>query len=360
MKVLICPDKFKGSLTAQEVADAIYRGLKNHDKSIEVIQQVLADGGEGTLALLESQFQATRVPVQVKDPLFRSIDTFYLRKGDQAIIEMANASGLQLLSQEERNPLKTTSFGTGQMILDAIEKGALEIILTIGGSATNDAGLGMAQALGFDFGLTDEETVGGKLATVSNYSDLNVQKLLDQVQFTVLSDVKNPLLGKDGATYVYGKQKGANEQMQVDLEKGMQHFSELIGSGMELVEGAGAAGGMGYAALTFLNAKIISGIDYIIEQTNLREKAEWADLVITGEGQYDLQTQTGKVISGVQKLCEKLDRPLRIVCGRAVEVDSEDKIYQVINKANDLTDAMENAGYYVQGLTQDLLIDFKA
>lgn len=365
MRVLICPDKFKGSLTGIEVCNAIRKGLLRFDSSIEITMLPLADGGEGTLDVLESVLETERIPLTVNDPLFRPVSTYYLKSKDLAFIEMANASGLQLLKPQERNPLKTSTFGTGEMIADALSKGVSHVYLLIGGSATNDGGIGMAKALGYHFvtgGNVHFAATGEQLEMIEGVVSNEVHERVKEVKFTVLSDVRNELLGKEGASYVYGKQKGADDGTIELLDKGLKNLSKVLNNGFERVNGAGAAGGLGYGAMSFLQAEIKSGIETIMEIVGFRQHLEKVDLIITGEGKLDAQTAEGKVISGVLSCATENNIPIGIICGVADEnlsgVDRE-CVYQVTELALNHGDAMTNAEKYVEDLAFNLIRDMR-
>lgn len=358
MKVLVCPDKFKGSLSADEVCDAITLGLRRFDKSIEVLSLPLADGGEGALDVLEANLKTERVRLTVNDPLFRQIETYYLIKGKSAYIEMAMASGLQLLKSLERNPLETSTFGTGEMIRHALDRGAEDIYLMIGGSATNDGGVGMASALGFEFVTSDGtifKPVGGDLNNITQVLSTDKVPAIGRSNFTILSDVQNVLLGTKGATFVYGPQKGADADALGTLDSGLANLANILNNGYENVEGAGAAGGLGYGAMSFLNAKVQSGIDTVMDLTRFDHLIDGVDLVITGEGRLDAQSMEGKVVSGVLKRVKVKNIPIGIICGRAEEEFDSANVYQVFELAKNIDDAMINAAHYVEQLAYNLI-----
>jgi glycerate kinase len=362
VKVLICPDKFKGSLTAVEVCDAVERGIKkiSIDCSIEKIP--LADGGEGTFDFLVSHFNGKIIHTEVNDPLFRKIISSYGISDDRqtGFIEMAKASGLQFLEKEKRNPLYTTSFGTGELILHAINNGAKKIILGIGGSATNDAGIGMANALGFQF--YDEEKkilapIGKSLSQISIIKKTAVADKLKGIEFTILSDVKNPLSGKEGAAYVYGPQKGASESDVKMLDAGLKRFSSIVKTAFkENAEfpGAGAAGGLGAGARIFLNAEIKSGIEFIVTLSGLEEKIKGSDVVITGEGKVDDQTFYGKVVGEVSRLTSRYGKQLIIICGKSeINAASHDELQncsliQLVGDGVSEEDAIKDASSFIE------------
>ncbi len=323
MTIVVAPDKFKESLTAVQVCEAIKEGLSLVNPAIRVITIPLADGGEGTGDLLTALYDGISVSVKVRDPLFREIDCSYgiSKDGTIAYIEMAKASGLQLLKREERNPLKTTSYGTGQLILDALNRGANQIILGLGGSATNDAGIGMAAALGFEFYSANGDKlipVGENLAQIASIVYSNTHSLLMKTRFTVLCDVENALCGKQGAAYVFGPQKGADEAAVKALDLGLGQFMKVAEKTFHVnpsFPGAGAAGGLGGGAKVFLKAQLEKGFDFIARHTKLEEEISKADYVITGEGRMDTQTLSGKVVKGVAKLAARYHLPCIAMTG---------------------------------------------
>lgn len=324
MKILIAPDKFRGSLRADEVAEAMKKGvlLANQHASVETCE--LADGGEGTAELLIKSFGGDWQEVSVNDPLGRPIIGRYGLSADRqvAFIEMASASGLALLQPEERNPLLTSTYGTGQLIRHAIEQGVNQIYLGIGGSATNDAGIGMAAALGYVF--LDQsgnhiEPIGGNMQHISHIDSSNVLPQLATITCTVLSDVTNPLTGPEGAAYVYGPQKGADESMVKLLDKGLVQFNTVmtkwLGEDLSNHPGAGAAGGLGIGAMWFLKANLQSGVRTLLTLLGIEKHIQEADLVITGEGKIDVQTLSGKAIGGLAQVCKQYQKPLIVISG---------------------------------------------
>ncbi len=324
MNILIASDKFKGSITAHEVCRAVGEALLEINPSYEISKVPLADGGEGTFEILVEQSEGSIKKVSVLDPLQRPIQAEYGISKDEttAFIEMAKASGLQLLKETERNPLNTSTHGTGQLILDALDQGATNIILGIGGSATNDAGIGMAHVLGFRFLNRENKIlnpVGQSLSEINAIDTTQVDVRLREVNFTVLCDVDNPLYGPQGASFVYGPQKGASTESVKKLDQGLKHFADLIKHRyhQELnFPGSGAAGGMGAGAKLFLNAKFQNGIDYISNLTGLEEKIRACDVVITGEGKVDEQTFSGKVVAHVVSLANQHKKLVFILCGQ--------------------------------------------
>lgn len=364
MKVLIAPDKFKGSLTSVEVIEAISAGLLEELPTAEVISQPLADGGEGTLDVLEASLNLERVSVEVQGPLFSSSAAYYLTDGEKAFIEMAVASGLQLVPLAKRNPLRTSTFGTGELIRHALLQGLNEVNLFVGGSATNDCGLGMAKALGYAFFDKQGNALAGTGADLIKIHIMEKNSALPELKearFNILTDVQNPLLGSTGCAQYYAAQKGASQEVIEQLERGAMHLATLLSNGFENEKGAGAAGGLGFGALSFLHAQISSGIEFVLNMTEMREKIRKADLVITGEGSLDEQSLQGKVIDGLKKICDEEGKSLAIICGKS-EINEWKgvPIYQVIHKAKDLEDAMSNSDKHVRGLAQDLMRDFRS
>ncbi len=324
MRIVIAPDSFKECLSATRVAFAISEGIRKVAPEAEIISIPVADGGEGTVEALVTATSGKIVSTPSVDALNRPIQSFYgiLGNGKTAVIEMAAASGIELLSPGDRNPLVTSTFGTGLLLKSAMEAGFEEIILGIGGSATNDGGAGMAQALGFD--LLDENNNpiswgGGSLSQLYRISRANAHPLLQKTKITVACDVQNPLLGIAGATRIYGPQKGASAEIIETLEQNLSNFAKVIlkefGTDFSDIPGAGAAGGLGFGLMAFCNARIRPGFELIQELTNLEKQISQADLVFTGEGRIDSQTAFGKTISGVAQLGKKYGIPVVALAG---------------------------------------------
>ena len=308
MKIIIAPDSFKGSLNAAEVADSIADGIRRALPDTELILIPLADGGEGTVEALVKATGGTIRKCPATDPLGNRIESFYgmLGDGETAVIEMAAASGLPLVPDERRNPMVTTTYGTGELIKCALDAGCRQIILGIGGSATNDGGIGMVQALGGSFKDADAREVGfggGQLSRIRSIDISHLDSRLKDMKITVACDVDNPLTGERGASAVFGPQKGATPEMVAELDDGLHNLAELIrrdlGMDIENLPGAGAAGGMGAASVAFLSAELKSGIEIVLDATKFRDHLEGTSLVITGEGKIDSQTLGGKTVSGV-------------------------------------------------------------
>lgn len=333
MKFVIAPDKFKGSLTGFEFCDAVAEGVAKVFPEAEIIMKPLADGGDGTIEVVQHYTEGEKVQLTASDPLFRPIDTFYVYSKSMqiAFIEMAEISGLKLLQTSERNCMHTTSLGVGELINDALSKGVTKIILGIGGSATNDGGIGMAHALGFRF--LDAEgnelsPVGSSLAKIHHISNSKVNPLLKEVEFKVACDVSNPLYGRNGAALIYGSQKGASNEEIEFLDQGLKNFAKVIQSEFNLdvqnILGAGAAGGMGVGTSVFLNAALVSGINLIKQITEFDQALDNADWIITGEGQIDRQTLSGKTISGVLASAKAKNIPVAALCG-SVQLTEQDQ-----------------------------------
>ncbi len=314
MKVVIAIDSLKGSLTSMEAGNAIREGILRVKKDVEICVEPLADGGEGTAEALVEGYNGTYISANVTGPLGKKVVATYgyLESTNTAVIEMAQAAGITLVSENERNPMISTTFGVGELIKDGISRGCRNFIIGIGGSATNDGGLGMLKSLGFDF--LDKNGVSIRcgaqdLAKVTRIDDKNVIDELHECTFKVACDVKNPLCSKDGATYVYGAQKGILPENMQTIDESMLNYarvtSDYVGVDYTNFPGAGAAGGIGFAFKSYLNADLIPGIELIMGAINLQEKVKGADVVITGEGRLDIQTSMGKAPIGVAKLAKK-------------------------------------------------------
>ncbi len=341
MKIIIATDSFKDALPALEVCKAIEKGISLIDEKVETVLFPLADGGEGTSEILTWHSRGLVVKGMFSDPLLRRVEAQYGVSGDgqTAFIEMAQTGGLQLLSKQERNCMNTTTFGTGEMIRHAIDQGAKKIILGIGGSATNDAGMGMATALGYQFfdeNNRELEPIGSNLLKVKRIEKKEVIAGLENIDFQVLCDVENPLYGENGAAVVYAPQKGASPEEVKVLEEGLRHFASLLKielmADVAHLKGAGAAGGLGAGAIAFLNAKLVRGIEFVMEATGFERFLKEADLVITGEGKIDGQSLEGKLIDGIAKLAGRHNVPVIAFCG-TLEAEPESLKKMGINAA---------------------------
>lgn len=326
MKIVVCPDSFKESLSSVEAADAIAHGLEIESgiEPIEVVKLPLADGGEGTVDALVRATGGEIRRVRVHDPLMREIDSFFgiLGDGKTAVVEMAAASGLHLLSESERNPLITTTYGTGELISEALRTGVEKIIIGIGGSATNDVGAGAMTALGVRFLDANGKELPPGGAALANLHRVDISSFdfpLDRITVEVACDVANPLTGPEGASAVFGPQKGATLAMVERLDKALAHFAEVIrrdlGQDISELSGAGAAGGLGGGLAAFLRAKLRSGIDMVLDAVHFDEAIAGANLVITGEGRVDEQTAYGKTIGGVLRRASRAGVPVVALAG---------------------------------------------
>lgn len=328
-KIVVASDSFKGSLTSLDVAQNVEKAIREVYPLCDVLKVNVADGGEGTMEALQQTLGGVRVSLVVKDPLGREIEATYviLNDGITAVVEMSAASGLPLLKSDERNPLKTSTYGTGQLICDALDRGCRKILVGIGGSATNDAGMGMLQALGFRF-LDAQgnqlQPVGENLQLVSSIDSTGRHPDLDKTEFVVACDVKAPLYGRNGAAYVFAPQKGADQKMVEMLDAGLRHFSEvssaMAGYDCSQMQGTGAAGGLGYAFRQYLDARLERGIEMVLDAIGFDDIISGADLVITGEGRVDSQTLTGKTPFGVAQHAHRQRIPV-VVIGGSVEID---------------------------------------
>lgn len=323
MKILIAPDSFKESLEALDVCHAIQSGFSQVFPDADYTLLPMADGGEGTSAVLSYVLGGRWKEVRVHDPLMRPITAKYLLLPDAtAVIEIAQACGLHLLTVAERNPVIASSYGVGELIADALGEGAKRIIIGLGGSATNDAGLGMLTALGMTFHGADDNMLGqggGELANLQRLDNTGFHADILETVFEVACDVTNPLCGESGASAIFGPQKGACAQQVIDLDHALGHFATICDAhGYERcqeVAGAGAAGGLGYALMSFCRAQLKSGFDTVAEVASLSQHIADADLVITGEGKLDEQTAMGKVAGGISQLAKATHTPVIAICG---------------------------------------------
>jgi glycerate kinase len=335
MKILVAPDSFKDCLTASQVAFHIEKGILLELPEAQIRKLPLADGGEGTVAALINATGGKLFKCKVHDPLMRLIEAEYgiSRDGITGIMEMAAASGLELLLQTERNPWITTSFGTGELIKTLLNHGCKRIIIGIGGSATNDAGTGMLAALGITFLDSSNIAVsgeGGELSKIEKIDISGIDQRIYKTEIIIASDVNNPLTGPNGASFVYGPQKGADQEMTEKLDRNLRHYAKIIkkqlGIDIDKIAGSGAAGGTGGSLIALLNATIQSGFEIISKETKLEEHIQWADLIITGEGRLDFQTQFGKTPAGIGLIAKKFNKPVACITGSLGE--SYEHIYE--------------------------------
>ena len=363
MKIVIAPDSYKESLSALEVATAIESGFREIFPTAEYVKLPVADGGEGTVEAMVAATCGRIVNVAVKGPLGEAVEGFYGLSGDEqcAFIEMAAASGLELVPAAQRDPLVTTSWGTGELIRHALDSGVKHIIIGIGGSATNDGGAGMVQALGAK--LLDEQGQqigpgGAALETLASIDVRELDKRLADCRIEVACDVTNPLTGKEGASAIFGPQKGATPKMIARLDQALGHYAKLIARDLDVevlnLAGGGAAGGMGAGLFAFCGAELRRGIEIVTEALSLDAHVADADLVITGEGRIDSQTINGKVPVGVASVAKRYNVPVIGIAGSltadvgVVHDHGIDAVFSVIYKICSLDDALANAGENVR------------
>jgi glycerate kinase len=372
MKIVIAPDSFKGSLTAREACIAMEKGVRRVLPTAEVINLPMADGGEGTVDALVSSTGGKLIQQKVKDPLGNPVHATYGILGDKvtAVIEMAAASGLPLVPLERRNPLNTTTFGTGELIRAALNQGCRKFIIGIGGSATNDGGTGMAQALGVEFfdksgQLIRQKMAGGLLSQVGTISLSGLIPEICQSAFTVACDVDNPLLGPRGCAAVYSPQKGATPEIVVQLEQNMTGFVDILEKTVNFSvrnnAGAGAAGGLGAGLMAFLKAQLTSGIKIVLNASHFAKKIKGADLILTGEGKIDFQTAFGKTLSGVAAEAKKQAIPV-IALGGSVDLNIENlyeiginSFFSICNQPMELANAMKEGGTLLEFAAERVL-----
>jgi glycerate kinase len=358
MKIVIAPDSYKESLSALDVAKAIESGFREIFPEAEYVKLPVADGGEGTVEAMVAATGGRVVKVNVTGPLGKPIEAFFGLSGDEkiAFIEMAAASGLESVPPAQRNPLKTTSYGTGELIHSALNHGVKHCIIGIGGSATNDGGAGMMQALGAKLLTKEGKSIGqggGELEKLHHIDISGLDERIQKCRFEVACDVTNPLTGKDGASAIFGPQKGATPEMIEQLDGYLHHYAQIIkkdlGIDVEHVPGAGAAGGMGAALYGFCNAELRQGIEIVTDALGLDELVKDATLVITGEGRIDSQSINGKVPIGVARVAKRYNKPVIGIAGsltKDVDVVYDhglDAVFSVLYSICTLDDALKNA-----------------
>ncbi|GAE27306.1 glycerate kinase [Halalkalibacter wakoensis JCM 9140] len=366
MKVVIAIDSFKGCCTTSEAADAVERGLRYYRDDIQTVKVPIADGGEGTVDTLVKALKGKYIEVDVLDPLGRKIKTKYgILPGNIAVIEMAEASGLTLISREEYNPLTTTTYGTGQLIKDALDRKCSTIYVGLGGSATNDAGVGMAQALGVSFMDGNNQEIGfggGELNKINSIDTTNLDNRLKDTEIILLSDVTNPLCGPNGASVVYGPQKGANTATIKLLDRNLRFFGEMVKRQFSIdvfkMPGSGAAGGLAAGFFIFCNAESYSGVERIIDLIDLERHLPNADIVITGEGRIDSQTVNGKVPVGVARKAKKYGIPVIAIVGsigegaESVYSHGVDGIVDIVSEPISLEKALDEGISLIEKTTE--------
>ena len=363
MKIIVAPDSFKGSLSAVEAANAIDKGIKNAFPEAETVLIPVADGGEGTLETLVAATKGEIRNVVVIDPLGNKVEAGYGVLGDKktCVIEMAAASGLTLISNEELSPLEATTYGTGQLIKQALDDGFTSFVVGLGGSATNDGGAGMLQALGLKISDADGNEIGyggGSLDKIASIDTNSFDSRIKGCKFLIASDVENPLIGSNGASHIFGPQKGATPEIIAQLDQNLAHWANQVakvtGIRMHDMPGAGAAGGIGGAFQAFFPCEVERGIDVVLEYSNINKFLTGTDLVITGEGRVDEQTASGKTPMGVAQIAKMQGIPTVIMAGSV----SEDaavlhdfgvvSIHSIINKPMTLEEAVRNAAVLLE------------
>lgn len=357
MKILFASDSFKGTLTSETIITLLTKAARNIFPECDTVGIPVADGGEGTIDALISVLRGTIREVEVKGPLMeRVLSRYGLLEGNKAIIEMAAASGLPMVPDEKRDPRLTTSYGTGELIKDALDRGCRDITVAIGGSATNDGGIGAMRALGVKFYDKDRQELLGSGSDLRRVRDIDVSGLHRAVplaHFTLMCDVNNPLTGADGATYTFGEQKGGTQEILDELERGMIHYAAVIkektGVDVNKIPGSGAAGGLGAAFCIFLHAEMKSGIERVLDLIHFDELLEDVDLVVTGEGRIDWQSSFGKVASGIGRRCKRSGIPVIVIAGGMGDKADTifdygiDSIITTINSAMALDEAFDRA-----------------
>lgn len=356
MKVVIAIDSLKGSLSSMEAGTAIKDGILAAKPDAEVIVKPLADGGEGTTDALIEGMNGERIDLTVTGPMNTPVDAYYgyLKDTNTAVMEMASAAGITLVPDSEKNPLLATSYGVGEMINDAIQRGCRNFIIGIGGSVTNDGGIGMLKALGVRFLDENGEDAGEggqALAKVARIDVSGMNPLLKECHIQVACDVNNPLCGENGSTYVYGPQKGVTEDMKKTLDEAMAHFARVTSETLENdymnTPGAGAAGGLGYAFLAYTGAALTPGIELILDAVGLEEELSGADVVVTGEGRLDFQTAMGKAPVGVARLAKKYNAKVIAFAGSvtkeatACNKEGIDAFFPILRSVCTLAEAMD-------------------
>ena len=367
-KVLIAIDSFKGSMSSLEAGYAAKEGIRQAEKKmrkpgdppLEITVKPVADGGEGTMAALIAGLGGEVIQTEVTGPLGEKVNAKYgiVQEEKLAVLEMAEAAGITLVDKEELNPAKATTYGVGEMILDAVKRGCRQFIVGIGGSATTDGGVGMLQALGFEFLDQNGTEIQPGIQDLDKIAEIRIEKVpeeLNACHFKVACDVKNPLLGPNGAVYVYGSQKGVQEREKAGFDSKMEHYAvrtaEFAGFDARMCEGAGAAGGLGFAFLSYLDAELQSGITIVLDTLNFKEAMAGADLVLTGEGRLDKQTAMGKVPVGIAKLAKQQGCKVLAFAGGVTEEavlcnqEGIDAFFPIVRGACSLEEAMkkENA-----------------
>lgn len=367
--IVLAPDSFKESMTAKEVCVAMERGIKKVNSNIQCIHVPMADGGEGTMQSLVDATGGEVYSLEVVGPLGNKVKAEYgiLGNGEIGVLEMASASGIHLVSLEERNPLITTTYGTGELIKACLDRGVKKLLIGIGGSATNDGGVGVIQALGGR--LLDKEGNelgfgGGELEKLDRIDLTNFDRRLKDVVIEVACDVSNPLCGENGASYIFGPQKGANVEMIKILDNNLKHYAKVIKEQFDKdvleIAGAGAAGGLGAGLMVFLNGNLKKGIEIVIEYSGLEKKVKNCDMVWTGEGSIDFQTQYGKTPLGVATVAKKYNKPVVALSGRVgddIDILYEkgiDSIFGIMRGVTTIDEALKNGKENIERTSENI------
>lgn len=371
MKFVLAPDSFKESMTAKEVCQAMENGIRKVLPDAKIISVPMSDGGEGTMDSLIDATNGQKYAVKVTEPLGTPVTAHYGILGDQktAIIEMAEASGLSYVPQDKRTPAtikKTTTFGTGELINAALKHDVTRVIIGLGGSSTNDGGSGMAQAIGVKFFDHNDHEItqklgGGDLKQITRIDTIDINPKIKKTKFLLASDVTNPLTGTNGASYVFGPQKGADQATAKELDENLSHYAKIIGQNIAQTPGSGAAGGLGAGLLAFTHAKIYPGVKLVANEVHLAEKIKEADYVFTGEGGTDFQTQFGKTPYGVAQIAKKYDVPVISLAGYIGKgIDHlYDKgftaIFGILAKAENIDQALNDGPQNVERTTENVV-----
>ncbi|NLD07365.1 MAG: glycerate kinase [Lactobacillus sp.] len=371
MKFVLAPDSFKESMTAKEVCQAMENGIRKVLPDAKIISVPMSDGGEGTMDSLIDATNGQKYAVKVTEPLGTPVTAHYGILGDQktAIIEMAEASGLSYVPQDKRTPAtikKTTTFGTGELINAALKHDVTRVIIGLGGSSTNDGGSGMAQAIGVKFFDHNDHEItqklgGGDLKQITRIDTIDINPKIKKTKFLLASDVTNPLTGTNGASYVFGPQKGADQTTAKELDENLSHYAKIIGQNIAQTPGSGAAGGLGAGLLAFTHAKIYPGVKLVANEVHLAEKIKEADYVFTGEGGTDFQTQFGKTPYGVAQIAKKYDVPVISLAGYIGKgIDHlYDKgftaIFGILAKAENIDQALKDGPQNVERTTENVV-----
>ena len=356
MKILIAPNSMKGSLNALDFADIIEKAFLDFSTEFETKKIPVADGGDYTGEILKKHFKADTVKLTVKGPLRKLVNANYATSESTAIIEMADASGMKLVRDKELNPMEANSFGTGELISDAIKKGCNKIYLAIGGSATVDGGMGMLEAMGFRFFDEEKQQLHGCGKNLIKIKEIRTSGIINPPEIKVICDVDNPLLGVNGAATVFGPQKGATPKMVKELEKGLTNWANVIKATTQIditkTHGMGAAGGIAAPLVAFLNAEIVPGASFVLEQLNFQKHVKWADMIITGEGKIDEQTLNNKAPFAVLKEAKKWNKQVIAIGGKIETAGASafDGAFSFLNGPLSLNEAMKN--------TRELLYNF--